>query len=58
MSRGRMRLRMVPPPPDDEQCWNKLLNYLFLKEQDALFRWLKGVRRTVEEAEKKRRRAA
>ncbi len=37
------------PPPDDAENWTKLMNLLFLYEQDQLFVWARGVRHAVEE---------
>jgi hypothetical protein len=52
------RLRQVPPPVDSEYHWKKLMNFLFLHEQDALFEWLRTVREAAEDAERKKGRAA
>ncbi len=51
-------LRPVPPPPDSEYMWRRLMNFLFVHEQDDLFVWLRSVRAVVEDAEKKAREAA
>lgn len=50
-----MSPRLVPPPPDDPENWIRLLNFLYLHEQDQLFVWLRGVRQAVEEAEARAR---
>ena len=42
------------PPPTDPESWKRLMNFLFVHEEDALFRWLRGVRRVVEDAERER----
>ena len=49
-------LRPVPPPIDHEPSWRRLMNLLYLHEQDQLFAWLRGVRAAVEDAEKKRKK--
>ena len=46
--------RPVVPPPTDRESWKRLMNFLFVHEEDALFRWLRGVRRVVEDAERER----
>ena len=53
-------LRLAPPPIDHEPSWRRIMNLLYLHEQDQLFAWLRGVRAAGEEAEKKgqQRRAA
>jgi len=43
------------PPVDSEYHWKKLMNFLYVHEQDALFEWLRTVRTVVEEAERQRR---
>jgi hypothetical protein len=43
------------PPVDSQYHWTKLMNLLFIKEQDGLFEWLRAVRAAVEEAERQRR---
>jgi hypothetical protein len=40
-------LTLVPPPPDDERMWRRLLNHVYLCEEDELFRWLRSVRQAV-----------
>ena len=52
--KGTMSLRLVAPPPTDPTAWKALLNFLYLHEQDDLFRWAKEVRAVVEEAEGKK----
>ncbi len=52
------RTRTTLPPVDSEWHWNKLLNQLFLREQDGLFAWLRAVRAAVEEAERQKREEA
>ncbi len=47
----RADLRLVPPPPDDAENWTKLMNLLFLYEQDQLFVWARGVRRALQQQE-------
>jgi hypothetical protein len=54
----RPKLRLAPPPVDSEHHWRRLMNLVYLAEEDALFRWLRQVRATVEEAEPRQRRAA
>ena len=49
--------RPVVSPPTDAEHWKRLMNFLFVHEEDALFRWLRGVRRAVEEAEERERAA-
>lgn len=40
------------PPVDSEYHWAKLMNLLFIREQDGLFEWLRAARQAVvEEAE-------
>ena len=46
------KLRPVPPLPTDERCWRRLLNVLYLAEEDELFRWAQLVRQVVEENER------
>ncbi len=41
------------PPVDSEYHWKKLMNLLFIHEQDALFEWLRAVRAAVEEGQKR-----
>ena len=48
-------LKAVTPPVDNEYYWRRLLNFLYLHDEDEWFAWLKGARRMVEEAEKRRR---
>lgn len=36
----------------DERSWRRLLNVLYLAEEDELFRWLQTVRQLVEENER------
>jgi hypothetical protein len=55
---SREKLKPVPPPMDSEYHWRKLLNHLYGCGEDELFRWVRDVRAVVEEAERKRRRAA
>ncbi len=47
---GRTDLRLAPPAPDDPEAWKRLMNLLFVNEEDELFRWLRSVRAVVEEA--------
>ncbi len=49
-ARGRTNLRLVPPSPDDPENWKRLMNVLFIHEEDALFRWARSVRAAVEES--------
>jgi hypothetical protein len=49
----RDRLRPLPPPVDSEFMWRKLLNALYVYEQDELFVWVKRVREEIARAEKK-----
>ncbi len=48
-ARGRANLRLVPPSPNDPENWKRLMNVLFIHEEDALFHWARSVRATVEE---------
>jgi hypothetical protein len=41
------RLTLCPSPPDDEKLWARLLNHLYLCEEDELFRWARRVRAYV-----------
>jgi len=51
------QLKQVPPPPDNEYMWKKLMNHLYGCGEDALLDWLRSVRAEV--CEKKRvKRAA
>lgn len=43
-------MRLAPPPPTDEANWRRLLNLVYIAEEDALFVWLRSVREAVEEA--------
>ena len=54
----RPNLGSVPPPVDSKHHWRRLMNLVYLAEEDALFRWLRQVRATVEGAERRQRRAA
>lgn len=45
---GRADLRLVPPDPGDPESWKRLMNLLFVSEQDELFAWAQGVRAAVE----------
>ena len=45
------------PPPTDRANWKKLMNFLYVHEEDALFRWLRGVRRAAEDAAQRERAA-
>ncbi len=47
-------LKVVPPPPTDAEMWKKLLNFLYLHKQDALFKWAKGVQAAVHDAEREK----
>ena len=49
----RRSLHLVPPAPTDAENWKKLMNFLFVHEQDQLFVWLRSVRAAVDSAEKK-----
>jgi hypothetical protein len=43
-----MSLRLAPLP-DDFERWKRLMNLVFLLEEDRLFEWLKTVQAAVEE---------
>lgn len=45
---GRADLRLVPPAPDDAESWKRLMNVLFVHEEDELFVWARGVRAALE----------
>ncbi len=45
----------VPPPPNDDEMWRALLNFLYLHGRDGMFRGAQSVR---EELEKEQRRGA
>ena len=45
---GRADLRLVPPPANDPESWIRLMNLLFVSEEDDLFVWARGVRAAVE----------
>ncbi len=45
---GRADLRLAPPTADDPEYWRRLMNHLFLAEEDELFAWLRNVRAVVE----------
>ncbi len=47
VSHRRTDLCLVPPAPDDPENWKKLMNLLFVNEEDELFVWARGVRRVV-----------
>lgn len=47
-ARGRANLRLVPPSPDDPENWIKLMNLVFISEEDQLFTWLRSVRAALE----------
>jgi len=51
---ARRRLKAVPPPPEDERMWKRLMNHLYGCGEDRLFEWLRDVRLVVEEAERKK----
>jgi hypothetical protein len=51
---SRRRLKAVTPPPTDAESWKRLMNFLFICEQDGLFEWLRdSVRPAVEEGKKR-----
>ena len=50
-----MSLRLVPLPPTDPEMWKRLLNRLYLLEEDDLFRWANEVRAAVIAAEERDR---
>jgi hypothetical protein len=50
-------LKEAPPPVTDERCWRRVLNFMYLYEQDSLFVWLRSGRRVVEEEAEKREAA-
>lgn len=52
-----MSLRLVPPPPDDFENWKRLLNLLFILEEDRLFEWLRLVREEIVRVEREKRAA-
>ncbi len=52
------KLRLVPPPVNDERSWNLVLNCLYGSRKDSLFVWLQQVRAYVEERERERKRGA
>ena len=57
--RPRPKLKVVLSTPDDPYMWKRLLNRLYLYEEDELFRWAKTVRETTcGEEEKSKGRAA
>ncbi len=49
-----MSLRLVPPPPDSAEMWKRLLNRLYLDEEDELFKWAKATREAIPGAEEAR----
>lgn len=55
---SRAKLRPVPPPADHEPSWRRLMNLVYLLEEDQLFAWLRCVRVAVEEHERLQRRRA
>ncbi len=42
-----MSLRLVPPPPTDAENWKRLMNFVYVHEEDALFEWLREVRAAI-----------
>lgn len=54
----RRHLKAVTPPADHDPTWRRLLNVLYLHEEDVLFVWLRdSVRPAVREWEKRSRAA-
>jgi hypothetical protein len=49
LTASRAPLRAVVPPPGGSDAWPRLLNFLYLHEQDELFRWCREVRAALPE---------